>query len=146
MYRTFKRADGSVAVMIFATADPKLITRDTENFLAGHGGAVVVGDDLPLPKDRRWRNQWTADERGVFVDMAKARVKRLDEIRTERDARLDASDKEMLRAQETGGDTRALAARRQKLRDVPQVVGPQIDRIGDPDALAAFEPEWGDAA
>ena len=98
-------------------------------------------EDLP---PRRFRNAWRADGRGApSIDMPAARAIRIAEIRAERDQRLAASDGEMLREQETGGaKLAALRAYRQALRDVPTVTAPTIEAVGDPDGLAALEPDW----
>jgi len=144
MRRTLKRADGSIAILVFVTDDPKLIQRDTAAWLAGEPGGSVVGDDLPLPATRRWRNQWTHSGGVVGVDMAKARVQRMVELRAERDSRLAASDASILRAQEQN-DVPAvndLKTKRQALRDLPVTMQAAVDAITDPDALAAYAPVW----
>lgn len=141
MHRVFKRADGGVAVMVFATDDPKLIERDTANYLNDNAGSVFVGQDLPLPATRRFRNVWTADSTSAFVDMPKARGQVLDEIRVKRDAALAASDVELLRAQEKGEDTRELATRRQALRDLPTKVADDLAKLNTPEELEAYSVE-----
>lgn len=125
MHRVFKHADGSIAVMVFATDDPSLVERDTKNHLEANPGAEMVGDDLPLPS-RRFRNAWTHDGAKVTPHLDKARAMVLDEVRVKRDAALAASDGEMLRAQEQGQPTGPISAKRQKLRDLPAKVAADI--------------------
>lgn len=139
MHRVFTRADGTVAVMHFATDDPRLIQRDTDTFLSKHTGSTIAGDDLPLPASRRFRDAWEGGSGLVAVSMPRARAQVLAEIRRDRDAALAKSDGEMLRAQEQGADTRAIAARRQQLRGLPAAIAPQLDAASTPEDLDAVK-------
>jgi hypothetical protein len=136
MYRVFSRADGGVAVMVF-TAEG-LVERDTQNFINANPGAFIVGDDVSLPSTRKFRNCWTGGTQAVVVDLPKAREQVLAEVRVQRDAALDVTDKELLRAQELGQDTRELLTKRQELRDLPVVVAADLAQITTPEELEAY--------
>jgi len=93
---------------------------------------------LPTP---RFRNAWVKGNKGVTVDLSRAKAQVLDEIRAVRNARLDETDKLMSRALETGTveELEELKRYRQQLRDLPQTIG--IDKIKTVDKLLAAYPE-----
>jgi len=144
MHRVFQRVDGGISVIVYATTDAKLVQRDHDRFLAENPGANFLGQDLPLPATRRWRNQWGLVGGGVGVRMAEARIQRMAELRAERDRRLEASDAAILRAQEQNDvpATNDLKTKRQALRDLPVTMQTAVNAITDPDALAGYEPAW----
>ncbi len=129
MHRVFKNGDGSIAVMVFATDDPKLIERDTKNHLEANPGSELVGEDLPLPS-RRFRNAWTHDGEKVTPHLGKAREQVLAEVRAKRDKDLQASDGPFLRAAEKGPVPKDLLDKRQALRDLPAKVEKEIAGLG----------------
>ncbi len=135
MRRVFKNADGSIAVMTFATDDPKLIERDTKAHIEANG-AEHVGDDLELPS-RRFRNAWTHDGEKVTPHVGKAREIVLAEVRAKRDKDLAATDGPFLRAAEKGPVPVDLVAKRQALRDLPAKVEADIAGM-DAEALEAY--------
>ena len=65
--------------------------------------------------DRSFRNAWKAD---LTVDLPKAREITKDRLRVERAPLLSDLDVQFMRALEAGGDTTAIAAEKQRLRDV----------------------------
>lgn len=102
--------------------------------------AGVDAADLPT---RRFRDCWRHAGGVVVVDVSLARAQVLAEVRRERNARLDASDREKARLDEIGTAEQrtALAAYRQKLRDLPAAVTTEVASL-DADALAAYAPRW----
>lgn len=85
--------------------------------------AVVDASEVP-PKDE-FRAAWTFDGKAFGHDMAKARELHREKIRRERKPHLEAADIALMRAIETGADTKAIAAEKQRLRDAP--ANPAID-------------------
>lgn len=74
-------------------------------------------------------------------DMVRARPIKTEQIRKERDRRLEETDIEVL--QRDGGPIPApLVARRQALRDMPATVQTDLDAVTTPEALEAYEPAW----
>lgn len=145
MVRVWHRPNGAIAIQNFVTDDPKLITRDCEAFLAENPAATFEDypdlGNVPLPTTvRRFRNSWTKGPTGVVVDLDKARVQRLAEIRDERDKLLVASDGLMLRAQETGRGVVEMQTYRQALRDLPASIN--LSTHASDEALAAYAPAW----
>ena len=105
-------------------------------------GGVRVGeiDSETIPLRRRiLRGSLRWNGTNVVVDMAAARVLKLDHIREERNRRLDETDKEVF-ALDGRPLPPALAAKRQALRDLPQNI--DLDSITDINELENFEPVW----
>ena len=151
--RVVTRADGSVAVIIPAQDARRPDEPDDEFYervftetmarqpdWAGCAHVDIATDAQP---SRRFRNAWHVDGDVLTVNMTKARPLRLEEIRAERNARLKASDGDVLREQEQKGPKLVkLTSYRQSLRDLPQVVGPALDALATPEDLDAFQPPW----
>mgnify|MGYP006411224071 CR=1 FL=1 len=57
---------------------------------------------------------------GITVNLTKAKALTKDRLRVKRKSLLEAQDTLFLRAQESGADTSAIVAEKQKLRDWPQ--------------------------
>lgn len=88
---------------------------------AAQAGAVVLrGDAIPV-KDE-YRNAWSLQGGAVAHDMTKARAIFLGKVRAARAPVLAGLDTEYMRALEAGGDAKAVAARKQALRDLPQTL------------------------
>lgn len=106
-------------------------------------GAVRLPDlavsDLP---DGRFRNCWRNEGGHPQVELALARTQRLEEIRAERNSRLQASDGLMARARELGiqSEIEAFERMRQALRDLPPTF--DLEDFTAPAELAEFEPTW----
>lgn len=99
--------------------------------------SYAVIDKSNIPADRTFRNAWSHDLPGglVKVDIPKAKVLHMNNIRTIRNKLLAASDTDLLRAQEKN-DTAAidqLKAFRQALRDIPQTYS--LTNFNTPEAL-----------
>lgn len=112
---------------------------------ADHAKAVPPGvpyqeiDDVPA--SRVFRDAWKLNGRSVEVDMPKARLVHLNNIRIERQPILERLDKDWMRAagQKRQKDADAIEAKRQALRDLPATVN--LEQFTTPEELEAFWPE-----
>jgi hypothetical protein len=82
-------------------------------------GTIV--DDSTLPS-RDFRNAWELVDGAVAVNFAKAQDLTKARLRAEREPLLEAQDVAFQRALETGADTSAIVAEKQRLRDVTGLV------------------------
>ena len=156
------RADGGVSIGPIAdhtTVEKQVVKWEKwaalshAHWLTPEGTAVgfraIMPDDIEantggLKTPQVFINAWIDDGTRIVHDMAKARAIRTNQVRTERNARLDAEDVELKKA-EDGNDQAAAArvrAKRQALRDLPATIQPDLDAITTPEALEAFEPAW----
>lgn len=119
----FKNPDGSCGVVVPAPKHLATLMKDnTEDEALGIIAEKAVPDGLghricttaDLPQDRDFRDAWTDDNDTdtVDVDMPKARVMHMDNIRSKRDEKLKELDIETLR----GNDVQV---QKQVLRDIP---------------------------
>ena len=100
---------------------------------------------LTDPVLRRFRASWRQSGATTpFVDMPRARLQRMGEVRQGRTVKLLKSDADLLRAQEAGNTMlqTSLKDYRQKLRDLPATEQPNVDAVTTPGALAAWGPTW----
>ena len=97
-----------------------------------------------LPQSRRFRNCWRVLSENVHIDVALVRVQILDEIRTERNSRLQASDGDLLRVNEDGMPQDIIAWRdyRKQLRDLPPRVESDLAALTTPEAIEQYQPPW----
>lgn len=85
-----------------------------------------------LPPDRDFRDCWVDSNGKIGVDLGRARIARLNELRAERDARLEKLDTkfqiELGRAVTTGNyeAVKAVESERQALRDQPAVLSSRL--------------------
>ena len=102
------------------------------------GGSPVVENPGELFCDA-WRHSGGGQ---LQVDMPEARKIKMDRNRTERAPRLNALDKDWMRATGQGdsGTASTVEARRQILRDLPATF--DLDAISTPEELEAFQPAW----
>jgi hypothetical protein len=82
-------------------------------------GTII--DDSTLPS-RDFRNAWELVDGAVAVNFAKAQDLTKARLRDEREPLLEAQDVAFQRALETGADTSAIVAEKQRLRDVTGLV------------------------
>ena len=71
----------------------------------------------------------------IIIDIDKAKDITKDRLRQERKPLLESQDVAFQRALETGADTSAIVAEKQRLRDITQI----IDNINTIDELKAFD-------
>jgi len=119
---TFTRPDGGLSVVHpvrntlgeTLTTDAEIEQRAWDKLPADAINPQFVEADT-VPTDRTFRNAWKAD---LTVDLPKAREITKDRLRAERTPLLADLDVQFMRALEVAGDTTAIAAEKQRLRDV----------------------------
>ena len=99
-------------------------------------GDIRDAASLTVPADRTFRGAWAFNGAAVEIDMAKARDIHRDNLRAERAPRLAKLDVDYMKALETSGDTAAIAAQKQALRDVTEDA--RIAGAATPEALKAL--------
>jgi hypothetical protein len=82
-------------------------------------GAIIVDSDT-LPNNDFF-NAWEFNDTTVTVNFDKAKAITKDRLRAERKPLLEAQDVAFQRALESGADTSAIVAEKQRLRDVTQL-------------------------
>ena len=82
-------------------------------------GAVIVDT---LPAERDFRNAWELTGTEVTVNFTKAQAITKDRLRAERTPLLEAQDVAFQRALESGADTSAIVAEKNRLRDITSQV------------------------
>lgn len=82
-------------------------------------GAIIVDSDT-LPNNDFF-NAWELNDTTVTVNFDKAKAITKDRLRAERKPLLEAQDVAFQRALESGADTPAIVAEKQRLRDVTQL-------------------------
>ena len=115
-----------MSVIAYNTNDGLAITIPTgelpiEQVLAKDcpAGAVIVDT---LPAERDFRNAWELSGTDITVNFAKAQEITKDRLRAERTPLLEAQDVAFQRALESGADTSAIVAEKNRLRDVTDLV------------------------
>jgi hypothetical protein len=83
----------------------------------GRGARIVNYTDLPIAYNDFY-DAWEMDATTVSVNLAKAKELTKARLRAERAPLLAAQDVAFQRAQESGADTSAIVAEKQRLRDV----------------------------
>lgn len=102
-------------------------------------GEVRDCEGLTFPESgREFRAAWQLDGDVVEVDMTSAREIWRDKLRQLREPKLAALDTEFMKLLETGGDTSAIVAQKQALRDAP--ADPAIDAATTPEELSTIFP------
>jgi hypothetical protein len=86
----------------------------------GKGARIVNLADLP--KDNDFYDAWEMDATSVTVNLDKAKELTKKRLRAEREPLLAAQDVAFQRALESGADTTAIVAEKQRLRDVTGLV------------------------
>jgi hypothetical protein len=142
------RGDGGVSIMKILRADGDSPTAIAEEVAKWQSTSDVraVGHwpikESDIPTDRTFRNAWTRGGEGQWaIDMQKATIIQRGRIRRARDAELAALDIPFMRAVEAGddGEQAAIAAAKQRLRDLPRTV--DLSKAQTPDELKAIWPE-----
>ena len=84
-------------------------------------GAVVVDNDSLPNEHSEFFNAWKLNAGSVSVDLDKAKEITKVRLRVERKPLFEAQDIAFQRATETGADTAAIVAEKQRLRDITQL-------------------------
>lgn len=106
------------------------------------GSAWEIVDDAALPEDHYFFNAWrlgTIGDNKVDIDLDAAREIHRQTLRAARQPLLEALDVQFQRALETGGDTAAIVAQKQALRDVTKDA--ELLAAETPEEIKAFWPE-----
>ena len=99
-------------------------------------GDIRDAASLTVPADRTFRNAWQFAGDAVEIDMGAAREIHKNNLRAERGPKLAALDVAYMKALEQNGDTAAIVAKKQALRDV--TADARIANVDTPDALKAL--------
>jgi len=91
------------------------------------GSLIVNTSDLPTAND--FFDAWELADGVVTVSLAKATEITKKRLRTEREPLLAAQDVAFQRALETGADTSAIVAEKQRLRDVTNFSATTLDEL-----------------
>jgi len=91
------------------------------------GSLIVNTSDLPTDND--FFDAWELADGVVTVSLAKATEITKKRLRTEREPLLAAQDVAFQRALETGADTSAIVAEKQRLRDITNFSATTLDEL-----------------
>lgn len=118
-----KRKDGGVSLTRMTS--PELdVEAEAKKLLAREDKFVSyrLCSETDVPASREFRDAWVDELPGTHIDISceKAKDIQLAQLRIERNAKLDESDKEFTRAMELDLDLTEIKAKRQALRDVTE--------------------------
>jgi hypothetical protein len=113
----FKNEQSGVSVCIPTGELPieQVLTKDCP------AGAMIVDADTLPNEHNDFFNAWELADGAVTVNFDKAKAITKDRLRAERKPLLEAQDVAFQRALESGADTSAIVAEKQRLRDVTQL-------------------------
>jgi hypothetical protein len=94
---------------------------------AGRGARIVNLTDLP--RDNDFYDAWEMDATSVTVNFTKAVELTKKRLRAERTPLLAAQDVAFQRAQESGADTTAIVAEKQRLRDITNITATTLEEL-----------------
>jgi hypothetical protein len=99
----------------------------TKDVPSGRGARIVNLTDLP--RDNDFYDAWEMDATSVTVNFAKAVELTKARLRAERIPLLAAQDVAFQRALESGADTTAIVAEKQRLRDITNITATTLDEL-----------------
>jgi hypothetical protein len=112
----FTNDNGGVSVCM-PTGEISIDAVMTKDVPAGRGARIVNITDLPN-QHNDFYDAWEMDATSVTVNLAKAKELTKKRLRAEREPLLAAQDVLFQRALESGADTTAIVAEKQRLRDI----------------------------
>jgi hypothetical protein len=115
----FENDNGGVATCI-PTGEISIEAVMAKDVPTGRGARIVNYTDLPLAYNDFY-DAWEMDATSVTVNLTKAKELTKNRLRIERTPLLAAQDVAFQRALETGADTTAIVAEKQRLRDLPSL-------------------------
>ena len=115
----FQNDNGGVSTCI-PTGEISIDAVMTKDVPTGRGARIVNITDLP--RDNDFYDAWEMDATSVTVNLDKAKELTKKRLRAERVPLLQAQDVAFQRALETGADTSAIVAEKQRLRDITGLV------------------------
>ena len=141
----WKNVDGSLKITNMHTAATLEETITHKDILIGRGEVSVfqtIVESNKLPQERYFRDAWRFDGAKVILDLPGCRQRHLDKLRRIRNAKLQDSDPDYMRALEQGDTTKldALKIYRQALRDMPQTVAAEFQAVSTPSAIRNIQP------
>jgi hypothetical protein len=122
----FTNDNGGVSTCI-PTGEISIDAVMTKDVPAGRGARIVNLTDLP--RDNDFYDAWEMDATSVTVNFAKAVEITKKRLRTEREPLLAAQDVAFQRALESGADTTAIVAEKQRLRDITNITATTLDEL-----------------
>lgn len=115
----FKNDNGGVATCI-PTGELPIEAVLTKDVPEGRGARIVNQMDLPI-QHNDFYDAWEMDDKSVTVNLAKAKEITKKRLRAEREPLLQAQDVAFQRALESGDDTKAIVAEKNRLRDITKL-------------------------
>ena len=115
----FATENGNVATCI-PTGEISIEAVLAKDVPEGKGARIVNISDLP--RDNDFYDAWEMDATSVTVNLDKAKELTKERLRAERTPLLAAQDVAFQRALETGADTTAIVAEKNRLRDITGLV------------------------
>jgi hypothetical protein len=116
----FTNDNGGVSTCV-PTGEINIEAVMTKDVPAGRGARIVNIVDLPN-QHNDFYDAWEMDATSVTVNLAKAKEITKKRLRAEREPLLAAQDVAFQRALESGADTTAIVAEKQRLRDITGLV------------------------
>ena len=115
----FQNDNGGVAVCI-PTGEISIEAVLEKDVPKGKGGRIVTQASLPN-QDNDFFDAWEMDATAVTVNLSKAKEITKNRLRAERAPLLAAQDVAFQRAMESGADTAAIVAEKNRLRDITKL-------------------------
>ena len=122
----FTNDNGGVSTCI-PTGEISIDAVLTKDVPAGRGARIVNLTDLP--RDNDFYDAWEMGDTSVTVNFAKAVEITKNRLRMERAPLLAAQDVAFQRALESGADTTAIVAEKQRLRDITNITATTLDEL-----------------
>jgi len=122
----FTNDNGGVSTCI-PTGEISIDAVMTKDVPAGRGARIVNLTDLP--RDNDFYDAWEMDATSVTVNFAKAVEITKKRLRAERTPLLAAQDVAFQRALESGADTTAIVAEKNRLRDITNITATTLDEL-----------------
>jgi hypothetical protein len=122
----FTNDNGGVSTCI-PTGEISIDAVLTKDVPSGKGARIVNLTDLP--RDNDFYDAWEMDATSVTVNFAKALEITKKRLRAERTPLLTAQDVAFQRALESGADTTAIVAEKQRLRDITNITATTLDEL-----------------
>jgi hypothetical protein len=129
----YTNSDGGVSVIVPAP-ECELSIEEIAAKDVPAGADYEIVNVADIPSDRTFRNAWFHDKTSapqkVGVDMGKAKELTKERLRAERAPLLAAQDVAFQRAMESGADTTAIVAEKQRLRDITMLANSETTLDG----------------
>jgi hypothetical protein len=122
----YQNDNGGVATCI-PTGEISIDAVMTKDVPAGRGARIVNLTDLP--RDNDFYDAWEMDANSVTVNFPKAVELTKKRLRAERTPLLAAQDVAFQRALESGANTTAIVAEKQRLRDITNITATTLDEL-----------------